>query len=437
MDGRYNDKVIVLKTAGGMDNKRISCNLELATPFERFRKVESFIQLEKNLAESKGFGVNVNGHQLVLVSLAQQPDGLRILQVRNPWRPIDLSYSWEHSVDLIHYHAQVCWDLNQRTTSTLGGRLIVRTSSYGRQISFQTIAPNRELSADYSLELTSTKIDHSASISWATNRSVGYKILAENSSNRRKTQLDGSIRLDFPFRSFQLEAHHAGGHEASNHIEFQWDAARDRTQRMGLRTEILDSRKVRMIAFHSALEHNVTLSGEYRDLQGKMELIYSPLIEHRMAIEGFTKDGTIYLSILHPVTNTDIRLEAGKTVNGGETQVSGRLDYVDRIKSSKFVQLGAKIHPLRKTLQLEGSTAENTFVMYNTMSVSGTSYGIISRASINNLEALTINGQVETSPYRPSVQVEANYAGGKSLNWYAGMPDRREVCWIEIYFFND
>ncbi len=412
-----------------MSESRISWNLDMVTPFQQMKKVEGFLQLDKDLVESKGFGLTVNGRQMMLVSLAQQPDGLRTLQIRNPWRPIDLSYSWENSIDLIHYHAQICWDLNARRSSTLGGRLIVKTSSYGRQISFKTFAPLREVSVDYALELTSTKIDQSTSISWASDKTIGYKLfLADNTSKHRHKQLDGSFRLDLPARSFQLEAHHIGGQDISNKIEFLWDAARDSNQRMGIRTVMRQGRQGQLTLFHSALEQDIIMSGELHGSRAKAELVYSPLPEHRFAIEGSADVNTINFAIRHPATNTDLFVMANKSTNSaGETFLSGRLDYLDRIKNFRFLQLGARMNPEKRLFRLEATTADNALALDNAVSVSGTSYAIISRVSINDLDTLTLNGRLETSAARPTIQMDAFYAGGKSLNVFAGMPDRREV----------
>ena len=52
MDGRYNDRVIVLKVGGSLDEKRVTCNVNLATPYEELKSLEIFVQLERDLAES-------------------------------------------------------------------------------------------------------------------------------------------------------------------------------------------------------------------------------------------------------------------------------------------------------------------------------------------------------------------------------------------------
>ena len=305
-------------------------------------------------------------------SLTKQPGGLQVLQIKNPWRPVDFSYSLEHDIsDLIHYHVQLCWDLNRRSSATLGGRLIVKTSSYGRQISVQTVTPRRQWSLDYALELTSAKVDHSVKLSWAANKTAGYRILAENGSNRRQTKLSGSVRLDLPVRSFQFESHNSGGESTtSTHVDFHWDAARDSSRRLGGRLETKHGRQVRLVFLHPELERDIVLQGEYdaadgNKLTGKMELIYSPLEEHRLLIEGSTAGRAIQLAVLHPASNTDLRLVA----DGNKNSVQGRLDYKDRSKTSRFLQLVAKVLPGQKRVELEARTAEKSLTLTNAVTV--------------------------------------------------------------------
>lgn len=435
MDGRYNERVIVLKASGSLDEKRVTCNVDLVTPFEELKSLESFVQLEKDFAESKGFGLSMNGRQLILVTLAKQSDGVQVLQIKNPWRPVDLSYSWEKSIDLIHYQAQFCWDLNRRTSATLGARLVIKTSSYGRQITVKTVTPSRECSLNYSLELTSAKVDHSISISWAADKSIGYRVLAENGSTRRRTQLNGLVRLDLPARSFQLESQHSGAETTATHVEFQWDAVRDPSRRLGGRLETRHGRQMRLIFLHPELERDIVLEGEYNrvnnsQLTGKMELIYSPLEEHHLVVEGSTTGQdtgqSIQLVILHPASNTDLRLVAnGKRNPGAELQA--RLDYKDRTKNSRFLQLGAKVLPEQRRIDLEARTSEKSLSLTNALTLTGSTYNLASRTLVNDAVALIVDARLETSALRPTLQIDGSYAGGKSFNFLAGMPDRREI----------
>ncbi|EFX69531.1 hypothetical protein DAPPUDRAFT_258493, partial [Daphnia pulex] len=405
MDGCYNDRVVVLKAGGSLDHKRVTCNVDLVTPFEELKTLESFVQLEKDLGESKGFGLSVNGRQLILVTLAKQPDGLQVLQVKNPWRPVDVSYSWENSADLIHYQVQLCWDLNRRSLATLGGRVVVKTSSYGRRISVKTVTPRREWSMDYALELTSSKVDHSVSLSWAADRTVGYRVLAENASSRRRTQLSGSVRLDLPARSFQLESAHSGGETTATRVEFQWDAAKDPSRRLGGRFETRQGRQVRLIFLHPELERDIVVQGEFDrmndgQLTGKMELIYSPLEEHRLTIEGSTTGQeagrAVQLAVSHPASNTDVRLVAdGQKTAGAEFRA--RLDYKDRSKVSRFLQLAGRVLPEQRRVDFEARTAEKSLSLTNALTTSGSSYALASRTLVNDAQTLILDARLETS----------------------------------------
>ena len=226
---------------------------------------------------------------------------------------------------------------------------------------------------DYALELTSAKVNHSVKLSWAANKTAGYRILAENGSNRRQTKLSGSVRLDLPVRSFQFESHNSGGESTtSTHVDFHWDAARDSSRRLGGRLETKHGRQVRLVFLHPELERDIVLQGEYDaadgiKLTGKMELIYSPLEEHRLLIEGSTAGRAIQLAVLHPASNTDLRLVA----DGNKNSVQGRLDYKDRSKTSRFLQLVAKVLPGQKRVELEARTAEKSLTLTNAVTLSG------------------------------------------------------------------
>ena len=441
MDGRYNDRVIVLKASGSLDDKRVTSNVQLTTPFEALNSLESFVQLEKDMAESKGFGLSLNGRQLILVSLAKQSDGLQVLTVKNPWRPVDVSYSWQNGAHLIHYHVQLCWDLNRRSSATLGGQLVVKTSSYGRKITLKTTTPFRQCSLDYALELTSTKIDHSVSVSWAANKTAGYRVMADNGSTRQQTQLGGSIRLDLPVRSFQLAAGHVGGESTSTSIDFKWDVARDPSKHMGARLETRQARHARLVILHPELEQDIVLQGEYNrihqddQLTAKMELIYSPLPEHRLSIEGRTgldetSGRSIQLSISHPASKTDLSLEANGKAKTATTagEWRARLDYKDRSVQSKFIQLAARMAPIDGQVYLEARTADTSLALTNSMAVSGTLYALASRTAVNDVDSFVLDARLETSPMKPTLQMDGSYGqGGQSFHILAGMPDRRQV----------
>lgn len=118
-------------------------------------------------------------------------------------------------------------------------------------MNIETVTPRRRVSFDYNLQLTSTKLDHSIALSWAPERKTGYRIYAEDRStltliNRHRSQLSGSVRLDLPARSFQLEMDATKSQEsATSSIVVLWDASRDVTQRIGARLETETTNKQR------------------------------------------------------------------------------------------------------------------------------------------------------------------------------------------------
>ncbi len=279
-------------------------------------------------------------------------------------------------------------------------------------------------------------MDHPIKLSWAADKTARY-----NRSTRRQTKLGSSIRLDLPARSFQLESQHVGGETTSTNVDFHWDAARDSSKRLGARLETRHGRQVRLVFLHPVLERDIILRGEYDRLNenelgkwrmetGKMELIYSPLEEHLLVIKGSTTGQetgrAIKLAILHPASNTDLRLVAdGKKSSG--TELQARLDYKDRSKASRFLQLGAKILPEQRRIDLEARTAEKSLTLTNALTLSGSAYALASRTLVNDAEALIVDARLETSSSRPILEIDGSYAGGKSFNFLAGIPDRREI----------
>lgn len=129
-DGRYNEQMTALKTSGRLDGRGVSCTMNLTTPFSQLANLDTFVQFERDLSNSRGMGLSINGHEMIHVSLVHQSEtGLWLLSVNNPWRPVDVAFSWrDESSNLIHYHAQLCWDLHRRSQSTLGARLVVNTT---------------------------------------------------------------------------------------------------------------------------------------------------------------------------------------------------------------------------------------------------------------------------------------------------------------------
>jgi len=318
-------------------------------------------------------------------------------------------------------------------------------------VNIETVTPRRHVSIDYALQVTSTKLDHSIALSWAPERKAGYRIFAEDRSSltllNRRSQLSGSVRLDLPARSFQLEMEKEAtpaSFSSSSRIEFLWDAKRDATQRIGARLETetitrqRQGRQVRLIFLHpSALEQDIVLTAKYGDgnsgdLNGIVELVYSPQPEHRFLLQGsvlkVTNGRQFLLSVVHPVSHTDMRLQANATRLRGSgsngLELVGRLDYSDRSSSAgRFLQLGARIEPEQRRMSMEARTADGAMTVTNALSVGVGGYGIASHTVINDVEALTVDGRLGSS----SVQLDAQYAGGKAFNFYAGMPDRREV----------
>ena len=178
---------------------------------------------------------------------------------------------------------------------------------------------------------------------------------------------------------------------------------------------------------HPELERDIALQGEYdaadgNKLTGKMELIYSPLEEHRLLIEGSTAGRAIQLSVLHPASNTDLRLVA----DGNKNSVQGRLDYKDRSKTSRFLQLVAKVLPGQKRVELEARTAKKSLTLTNAVTLSGSAYALASRILVNDVEALIVNARLETDSTRPVLQIDGSYAGGKSFNFLTGQT--RNYC---------
>ena len=108
--------------------------------------------------------------------------------------------------------------------------------------------------------------------------------------------------------------------------------------------------------------------------------------------------------------------------------VQDRLDYKDRSKASRFLQLGAKVQPEQRRVELEARTAEKSMlILTNALTLSGTAYALASRTLVNDVEALILDARLETASNRPTFQIDESYAGGKSFNSLAGMPDRREI----------
>ena len=107
--------------------------------------------------------------------------------------------------------------------------------------------------------------------------------------------------------------------------------------------------------------------------------------------------------------------------------VQDRLDYKDRSKASRFLQLGDKVLPEQRRVELEFRTAETSLILTNALTLSGTAYALASRTLVNDVEALILDARLETASNRPTFQIDESYAGGKSFNSLAGMPDRREI----------
>ena len=130
-----------------------------------------------------------------------------------------------------------------------------------------------------------------------------------------------------------------------------------------------------------------------------MELIYSPLEKHRLVIEGLTAGRDIQLAVLHPTFKTDLRLVA----DGNMNSVQDRLDYKDRSKASRFLQLGAKVQPEQRRVELEARTAEKSMlILTNALTLSGTAYALASRTLVNDVEALILDARRRPTPRRPT-----------------------------------
>jgi len=441
LQGRFNDQVIALAIKGDVKKDKIEGKLNLKTPFEAVKSVEGFVAYENNgTVDNKGFGISLNGRQMIDASLVSK-DGTYTLKIDNPWSPMDLSFSMESGQDLINYHAQVCWNLNSRADSTLGGTVTVKNTSYGKQVHLQTQAPKQSLSIAYAMELTSTKLNHTASVSWTEGKSVGYKILLENASTLRRTQLDAVLRLDTPVRSFEFESHKiASNGDASTSAEFKWDALGDRSKRMGARIETgpsnlwkVASRQTRITLIHSGLQQDIVIATNYlndQDLKAKFDLTYSPSEDHRFTIEASktyenNKLRSLVFSVRHPVSQVNVRLTSDLLDKTDMTSLVTRVDYQDRLNASRFMQLTSKVFKMQRQVDLELKTVDHLLFLSNAVQKSANSYTITSKTILNDLDMFTLQGKVDMS--QPTMKMDASYAAGKTFNLYAGMPSKRQI----------
>ena len=443
LEGRYNEQVVSMKINGVLTDKSIDGKFIVTTPFESFKSLDSFIYLSKDRsAENRGLGFSLNGRKVIVVTLLTHPDGTRTLEVQNPWRPITMSFSMERSSDLTNYHAQICWDVNSRTESTLGGQLIIKNTSYGKQVTFKTLIPQRVFVVDYFMELTSAKLDHSFSVTWAEDKSAGYKILLDNVSTLHRTQQDAVIRLDLPVRSFEIESHRVfSANERSTFADFKWDAARDRSKRIGARFEVgpgsawkKDGRQARLSFLHSALEQDIVLAGEYmkneQSINAKLDLTYSPSEEHRLtmetstALQGAEISGLVF-SIRHPVSQINLQFNSSLTKTAEMVKLAARVDYQDRLNNARFVQLSTRSMVNRRQVDVELQTADHSLVLSNAMQHSSNAYTVNTHAAFDDIDILTLRGHMDVS--MPIIQIDASSANGIMMNLYAGMPSKREI----------
>jgi hypothetical protein len=439
---RFNDKdVIVFKSSGLMDDNGLKSELHLSTWFEKLRTVDSFFRVDRNpTVDKKGFGLTVNDRQIFLISLDQQEDGTQTLQLQNPWRPMTLSYSLEHNAQLIHYQAQFCWDLNRRSESTIGGQLLVKSSSYSQQIRFKAVLPKRSVGFSYALESTSSKLDHALSVSWSEGKSVGYRVLLDNTSASRRTQLDSLFRLDLLSRSIEVESHRiVTSTDSSAHAELKWDASRDHTKRMGFRFETSNTgsstkgqRKARLVLIHSALVNEIVLSGDSSTLGGDAKTTihfkYSPEVDHLFTVEIDTQKHQTTtqksITIRHPATLTDINLSGALASTKELFQLDARLE--DRFNATRFLQVSTKIQPIQRQIDIELRTATNSLAVSSTL-VRGTGdiYEMTTVTTLNDVDSLSVRSQLNIA--RPEFQAVASCTNGIEFNVYAGMPSSREV----------
>nr|CAD7428607.1 unnamed protein product [Timema monikensis] len=437
LSARLNEDETSLRIWGTPEgNGLFETSLELKTPLSKLRHVQIYLLSSFNPSDGIVANVSFNSRAIVNIVLSKDRTTGYSLSLDNPWRPVSVTFYYNLQ-DEFSIISEFCWDLKNKSHSTVGVKVILKPHADNRlEISTGIRLPTRTVLMDATYQDTPGRFEYINKFSWEDGQNVGCHVIVDTREVGGKKRAILLLRGDLLYRSFEVNVNREMDLEDKESrlvTELLWDALGDRSKKMALVMERIPNR-TEVVFQHSGLPHQLTARTVKRSVTTAIELEYSPAKENKLTIEyslDIAPDPERKLearfAIHHNASllNLQVALQAGVTperVNGGlgiEYQVS-------RKGQMRLLHMSGSLSRSQPRLEASVRTSENVFSV-GVMGLSGEDgyRGFNLRTQRNQKEPLSAELRFKLN--HPILEFEMHCGDSRSYSVYAGMPNRREI----------
>nr|CAD7416429.1 unnamed protein product [Timema poppensis] len=416
------------------ENGLFETSLELKTPLSKLIHVHIYLLSSFNPSDGIVANISFNSRAIVNIVLSKDRTTGHSLSLDNPWRPVSAAFYYNLQ-DEFSIISEFCWDLKNKSHSTVGVKVILKPHADNRlEISTGIRLPTRTVLMDATYQDAPGRFEYIKKFSWEEGQTVGCHVIVDTREVGGKKRAILLLRGDLPYRSFEVNVNREMEDKGSRlATELLWDALGDRSKKMALVMERIPNR-TEVVFQHSGLPHQLTVRTVKRSVTTAIEFEYSPAKEDKLTIEyglDIAPDPERKLdtrfAIHHNASllNLQVALQAGVTperVNGGLA-----IEYQDSKQGQmSLLHMSGSLSRSQPRLEASVRTSENLFSLRVTGLSGEDGYrGFNLRTQTNQEEPLSANLRFKSN--HPVLEFEMRYGDSRSYSVYAGMPNRREI----------
>nr|CAD7460027.1 unnamed protein product [Timema tahoe] len=411
-------------------------SLELKTPLSKLRHVQIYLFSSFNPSDGIVANVSFNSRAIVSIVLSKDRTTGHSLALDNPWRPMSATFYYNLQ-DEFSIISEFCWDLKNKSHSTVGVKVILKPHADNRlEISTGIKIPTRTVLMDATYQDTPGRFEYIKKFSWEEGQNVGCHLIVDTREVGGKKRAIVLLRGDLPYRSFEVNVNKEMDQEDKEPrlvTELLWDALGDRSKKMALVMERIPNR-TEVVFQHSGLPHQLTLRTIKRSATTAIEFEYSPAKENKLTIEynlDIAPDPQRKLEALFAIhhnaslLNLQVALQAGVTPEkvNGDLGIEYRHSNTGRMR---LIQMSGSLSRSQPRLEVSVRNSKNFFsVGVGDLSGEDGYRRFNLRTKVNQKEPLSADLKFKSN--HPIFEFEVRSGDTSSYSVYAGMPNRREI----------
>jgi len=141
--------------------------------------------------------ISYNG-EVLFYFLKSKTEKQTELELKTPWRSMLGKYIIDLSSDKGNVEVQVTWNTRNPKENTLAITGTLEKTAFGKNGIIELTTPFRTIFLEGNYALSSLKFEHSVKYSWNLGKSMGYKILIKNDSDKNQINYSGDAELSVP-----------------------------------------------------------------------------------------------------------------------------------------------------------------------------------------------------------------------------------------------